>query len=256
MFARSVLRKVLALPFEQTPSSTTLFRATLSTTTSTSTSTSSKPESPLSASPRAQSNNPTHQQHQLPVTPSSAASTPASTPYTTPQTSSHIPTQKQPLPPTFEAPLKVTSSLLELLPHLTAQRAHYITAHVHAKPYLVTAGDHLRLPFLMANVQPGDVIRLNRASVIGSRDFTLKGKPYIDERMFECRARVVGVDSEPMRYKEKTKRRQRHVRTIKSKERYTMLRIMDVKVKTKEELVQEGAVVVEGQDQATLEVKS
>jgi len=258
MFARSILRKALALPFEQTPSSTTLFRATLTTTTSTSMSTQSpNPESPLSTSSRAQFNDPTHQQHQPSVTPSAAnTSAPASTPYTTPQTSGHIPTHKQPLPPTFESPLKVTSSLLELLPHLTAQRAHYITAHVHAKPYLVTAGDHLRLPFLMANVQPGDVIRLNRASVIGSRDFTLKGKPYIDERMFECRARVVGVDSEPMRYKEKTKRRQRHVRTIKSKERYTMLRIMDLRVKTKEELVQEGAVVVEGQDQAMLEVKS
>lgn len=254
MFARSVLRKALALPFEQTPSSTTLFRATLSTTTSKSTQ-SPNPESPLSASPRAEFNDPTQQQHQSPVTPSAAIKS-ASTPYTTPQASSHIPIHKQPLVPTFESPLKVTSSLLELLPHLVAQRSHYITAHVHAKPYLVTAGDHLRLPFLMANVQPGDVIRLNRASVIGSRDFTLKGKPYIDERMFECRARVVAVDSEPMRYKEKTKRRQRHVRTIKSKERYTMLRIMDVKVKTEEELVKEGAVVVEGQDQETLEVKS
>lgn len=110
----------------------------------------------------------------------------------------------------------------------------------------------------MPNVQAGDVIRLNRASVIGSRDFTLKGVPYIDERMFECRARVVGVDAEPMRVKEKTKRRQRHVRMVKSKERYTMLRIMDVKVKTKEELLEEGAVVVEGEGlaQPKLEVKS
>lgn len=111
----------------------------------------------------------------------------------------------------------------------------------------------------MPNVQPGDVIRLNRASVLGSRDFSLKGTPYVDERMFECRARVMGVDAEPMRIKEKTKRRQRHVKAAKSKHRYTLLRIMDVKVKTVEELLGEGAVVDEEgeqQQQPKLEVKS
>lgn len=109
----------------------------------------------------------------------------------------------------------------------------------------------------MPKVQPGDVIRLNRASILGSRDFTLKGSPYVDERLFECRARVMGVDAEPMRIKEKTKRRQRHIKTARSKHRYTLLRIMDVKVKTVEELLGEGAVVVEGgEQQPKLEVKS
>jgi large subunit ribosomal protein L21 len=97
----------------------------------------------------------------------------------------------------------------------------------------------------MPNVNPGDVLRFNRASVIGSRDFTLKGTPYIDERMFECRVRVLGVDAEPLRIKEKTKRRQRHVRRVKSKHKYTLMRVMDVKVKTVEELLEEGAHVIE-----------
>ena len=98
----------------------------------------------------------------------------------------------------------------------------------------------------MPKVQPGDVLRFNRASAIGSRDFTLKGKPYIDERLFECRVRVLGVDAEPMRIKEKTKRRQRHVKHVRSKHRYTLMRVMEVKVKTVEELLgNDGAVVVE-----------
>lgn len=97
----------------------------------------------------------------------------------------------------------------------------------------------------MPNVKPGDVLRFNRASSIGSRDFTLKGAPYIDERLFECRVRVLGVDAEPMRIKEKTKRRQRHVKHAKSKHRYTLLRVMDVKVKTVDEVMQMGAQVVE-----------
>ena len=95
----------------------------------------------------------------------------------------------------------------------------------------------------MPKVEPGDVLRFNRASAIGSRDFTLKGTPYIDERLFECRIRVLGVDPEPLRIKEKTKQRQRHIKHVKSKHRYTLMRVMDVRVKSVEELLQEGAVV-------------
>jgi hypothetical protein len=104
----------------------------------------------------------------------------------------------------------------------------------------------------MRGVKPGDILRFNRASVLGSREYTLKGAPYIDERLFECRVRVMGVDAEPLRVKEKTKRRQRHVRKVKSKHKYTLLRVMDVKVKTAEELLGEGAVVVEGENASVL----
>ena len=142
----------------------------------------------------------------------------------------------------------MTKSLLETLPQLANQKPHYISAHLHDRPYLVTEGDHLRLPFLMPNVQPGDVLRFNRASILGSRDFTLKGTPYVDERLFECRVRVMGVDSEPLRVKEKTKRRRRHVQKVTSKHRYTLLRVMEVKVKSVEELQKEGEIVVEDKE--------
>ena len=94
-------------------------------------------------------------------------------------------------------------------------------------------------------------MRLNRASLLGSRDYTLKagtnstefydgrrtGEPqYLDERLFECRVRVLGVDSGPMMMKEKTKRRNRKVKTVRSKHKYTVLKVMEVKVKTLEEL--------------------
>ncbi|EAW09401.1 mitochondrial 54S ribosomal protein bL21m [Aspergillus clavatus NRRL 1] len=229
MFSRTALARAFALPSEQ-PFLSTTFRACLhqATTTASSTSTVS-PDSPLSAKPRAQSSTPTRQSP---------------------------PARKQPAAPRFAAPVKVTKSLLEMLPHLTSQKPHYITAHLHARPFLVTAGDHIRLPFLMPNVKPGDILRFNRASVLGSRDFTLKGAPYIDERLFECRVRVMGVDAEPLRIKEKTKRRNRHVQKVKSKHKYTLLRVMDVKVKTAEELLQEGAVVVEGDAEHQVEVKA
>jgi ribosomal protein L21 len=118
-----------------------------------------------------------------------------------------------------------------LLPFLAAQPGHYITVHIHGFPYLVQEGDQIRLPFRMPGVLAGDVLRLNRASVIGSRDYTMKGAPHIDERVFECRATVLGVESEPMRIKIKKKRRQRRKRQAKSKHRYTILRISELNIK-------------------------
>ncbi|RMZ66610.1 aconitate hydratase [Pyrenophora seminiperda CCB06] len=142
----------------------------------------------------------------------------------------------------------LTPSVRTLLPLLQTQPAHYITAHLHGRPYLLTRGDTIRLPFEMPNVRPGDVLRLNRATHIGSRDYTLKapepvkgnadqGKKifYLDERLFTCRARVVGVESEPLRIEEKTKRRQRHTKHVKSKLRFTVLRITDLEVKSLED---------------------
>jgi large subunit ribosomal protein L21 len=103
----------------------------------------------------------------------------------------------------------------------------------------------------MHGVNPGDVLRLNRASLLGSRDYTLKagtnstesydgnrtGEPnYLDERLFECRVRVM--------IKEKTKRRQRRVKTVRSKHKFTMLKVMEVKVKGLEELKREAGQLI------------
>ncbi|CAO2656852.1 Nn.00g056550.m01.CDS01 [Neocucurbitaria sp. VM-36] len=142
----------------------------------------------------------------------------------------------------------ITPTIRNLLPLLHSQPNHYITIHIHGRPYLLTKGDTLRLPFLMPHVKPGDVLRLNRATHIGSRDYTLKapepikgnadhGKKvfYLDERIFTCRARVVGIESEPLRVEEKTKRRQRHVKHVKSKLHFTVLKISDLEVASLEQ---------------------
>lgn len=176
-------------------------------------------------------------------------------------TSATNPNAPKPRSPPTQPPPQPTGpipqSVKDMLPLLRAQPGgHYITLHVHGRPYLVTPGDEVRLPFLMPGVRPGDVLRLNRASVLGSRDLTLlpssdaaAGGPrgrnrdplsgevaYVDERLYECRAVVVGVDSEPMRTKEKTKRRNRKVKTVRSKHRYTVLRVSELRIKAPEEL--------------------
>lgn len=67
-----------------------------------------------------------------------------------------------------------------------------------------------------------------------------KGKhSYLDERLFVCRAVVTGVESEPLRIKEKTKRRQRKVKKVKSKHRFTLLRVKEVTVRDLED-IEEG----------------
>lgn len=191
------------------------------------------------------------------------------------------PLQPQPLAD-CETPSSHSPEFLAQLTALAVQAPHYITIHIHGKPYLVTAGDTIRLPFLMHGVMPGDVLRLDRATIIGSREWTLRGgsrsrsaetredntaapivgrtddmhqsltqqvpspgtssqlrhsRPksqnrlgYIDPSLFVCRATVLGTESEPLRTKEKTKRRQRHVRHVRSKHRYTILRIREVHV--------------------------
>lgn len=176
----------------------------------------------------------------------------------------------------------------------------------------------------MHGVVPGDILRLNRASVLGSRDFTLKaGAPiiigtsnrgggaggnvatnsmtmmmssdsststsiygdenpraeenyeidaetakftpetcrvggqdvglvpgamrrtqYIDDRLFECRAVVVGTEAEPMRFIKKKKQRNRRLKTVKSKHKYTILKIKELIVKDVDEVVgKDGAEV-------------
>ena len=154
----------------------------------------------------------------------------------------------------------LTPSIRTLLPLLHSQPAHYMTVHSQGRPYLLTRGDTLRLPFLMPDVKPGDVLRLNRATHIGSRDYTLKapeaikgtadaGKKvfYLDERLFTVRARVVGIETEPMRVEEKTKRRQRHTKHVFSKMRFTVLKISELEVKSLDEyqtvLREEGSEV-------------
>jgi large subunit ribosomal protein L21 len=145
--------------------------------------------------------------------------------------------KSHPSPPT--AP--IDDSVRTLLPLLAAQPGHYITVHIHGFPYLVQEGDQVRLPFRMPGVLPGDVLRLNRASIIGSRDYTMKGAPHVDERLFECRATVLGVESEPLRIKIKKKRRQRRKRQAKSKHRYTILRISDLSIKNLEDVDEPSA---------------
>ncbi|KAF3187287.1 hypothetical protein TWF106_002465 [Orbilia oligospora] len=170
-----------------------------------------------------------------------------STTTTTTATTTASPSQPPPPPPSTSTsppqPSQDLQTLTRLHKSLLHQPPYYTTIHIHNTPYLVTLGDRITLPSLLyppknplisnplnKPLQPGDIIRLTHASTLGSREYTIKGTPYIDPRLFECKAVVVEITSEPMRIKEKTKRRQRRVKKVKSKHRYTVLRICELGV--------------------------
>lgn len=144
-------------------------------------------------------------------------------------------------------PQEVSESVAQLLPHLRSQPPFYIQARIQGKSYLLTKGDTVRLPFLMHGVNPGDVLRLNRATLLGSRDYVLKAgaapkkeegatKQFLDERLFVCRATVMGVEPEPLRVMIKKKQRNRRKKHVKSKMKYTVLRVSELQVNSLEEI--------------------
>lgn len=57
----------------------------------------------------------------------------------------------------------------------------------------------------------------------------------------------MGLDSGPMMVTEKKKRRNRHLKKVMSKHKYTVVKVMEVKIKTLEEVLEEekGQVVLE-----------
>ncbi|CAK7201966.1 hypothetical protein SEUCBS139899_004682 [Sporothrix eucalyptigena] len=114
----------------------------------------------------------------------------------------------------------------------------YATVHIHGRPYLVTPGDSLRLPFKMPGVQAGDELLLNRVGVVGNRNVTAVSSVPSQKESGSydvahvlgatVKAVVLGVETEPLRVMIKKKRRTRRKRTVKSKHHFTVLRIQEV----------------------------
>ncbi|KAI4266611.1 MAG: hypothetical protein LQ337_008727, partial [Flavoplaca oasis] len=171
LFIRRSVLQSFTIPSNLPPTFLLPLRARLSTITNT---TSPEPQ-PQSYHPTNSPPSPSKLHHVPPSQRPEPSSSPQ--PLNTPSSTSttHTPTQSllsQALQPAFPP---TNSKIPALLPLLAAQPPHYITAHVHARPYLLTEGDTLRLPFLMPRAPVGTILRLNRASMLGSRDYTLRG---------------------------------------------------------------------------------
>ena len=105
----------------------------------------------------------------------------------------------------------------------------YAVFRIHNRPYLVTEGDKVILPFKMKQAEVGDTLKLTDVITLGSRNFTLKDDP-IDPSLYNLKATVIEKTKRKFEIREVTKRRNRRVRHAKRKGDLTILRISKLEV--------------------------
>lgn len=142
-----------------------------------------------------------------------------------------------PLKATFVQPFRLFSSTSKLLNDkanmdltpLKLSNELYAIFRIHNRPYLVTEGDKVILPFKLKQAEVGDILNLNDVTTLGSRNYKLVDDP-IDPSLFTIKATVMEKTKRPMRIREVTKRRNRKVRHAINKADLTVLRISEIKL--------------------------
>jgi large subunit ribosomal protein L21 len=102
----------------------------------------------------------------------------------------------------------------------------YMTVHVNSFPYLISPNDTLHLPFHLPDAPLGSILRMTQVSRIGVRDYTLQGQPFIDEKAYSLKLRVIEHTKMPFVVTKKTKQRQRRTRHLFNKQNYTVLKYL------------------------------
>lgn len=134
--------------------------------------------------------------------------------------------------PLFQKPAnnstQATPNAIDITP-LRYSNELYAAFRVHNRPYLVTLGDKVVLPFKLKQADVGDILNLNDVTTIGSRNYQLIDNP-IDPKLFTLKATVLEKTKRAFQIREVTKRRNRRVRHAKNKADLTVLRITELKV--------------------------
>jgi ribosomal protein L21 len=107
---------------------------------------------------------------------------------------------------------------------------------LYQQRYLLHAKDVLTVPQLKPAVRPGTKLALTRVFEVGTHDFALKAAAGSRLTGVKVEATVLEHTTSPMTFKHLKKRRKGYKKEIRSKMRYTRLRI--------------GEIVVEGTGQA------
>ncbi|GMG20150.1 unnamed protein product [Ambrosiozyma monospora] len=119
----------------------------------------------------------------------------------------------------------------DLLP-LKYEHDLYATLSIHNRPYLITEGDEVTLPFRLKHGEIGDVLNFTNITTVGSRNYTYHVESgEISPEVLSVKGVVIDKTKKPMYVKEVTKRRNRHVKHHKVKHDLTVLRISELKLK-------------------------
>ncbi|CAI4034328.1 hypothetical protein SMKI_10G1150 [Saccharomyces mikatae IFO 1815] len=105
----------------------------------------------------------------------------------------------------------------------------YAVFKIHNRPYLVTEGDRVILPFKLKQAEVGDILNMTDVTTLGSRNYKLVGYP-INSSLYTLKATVVGKTKRAFQTREVTKRRNRRIRHANSKGDLTILRISELSV--------------------------
>ncbi|KAF9992461.1 hypothetical protein BGZ65_012212, partial [Modicella reniformis] len=133
------------------------------------------------------------------------------------------PVSATPTPPSSSA----SSSLVNLLRN---QLRYYAVAEIKNRPYLITKNDIIVLDRLK-DVKLGDVIELNQIKELGSKDYTIKGQPYISPEYYSIKATVIEQPKGKIIETFKKKRRKHFQRRYQIKPLHTLLRVCELEVK-------------------------
>lgn len=105
----------------------------------------------------------------------------------------------------------------------------YAIFRIHNRPYLVTEGDKVILPFKLKQADVGDTLNLTDVITLGSRNYKLIDYP-IDHSIYTLKATVLEKTKRAFEVREVTKRRNRKVRHATSKGDLTVIRISELKI--------------------------
>jgi large subunit ribosomal protein L21 len=107
---------------------------------------------------------------------------------------------------------------------------YYAVAEIKNRPYLITKNDIIVLDRLK-DVQLGDVIELNQIKELGSKDYAIKGAPYVSSEYYSIKATVIEQPKGKIVETFKKKRRKHFQRRYHIKPLHTLLRVSELEVK-------------------------
>ncbi|KAG0299234.1 hypothetical protein BGZ98_010214 [Dissophora globulifera] len=113
---------------------------------------------------------------------------------------------------------------------LRDQLRYYAVAEIKNRPYLITKNDIIVLDRLK-DVQLGDVIELTQIKELGSKDYAIKGQPYVSPEYFSIKATVIEQPKGKIVETFKKKRRKHFQRRYHIKPLHTLLRVSELEVK-------------------------
>ncbi|KAJ1646557.1 hypothetical protein IWQ61_010186 [Dispira simplex] len=112
---------------------------------------------------------------------------------------------------------------------LRDQNRYFATVKIRGRHFTVTEGDTI-VTDRMADLELGDVLELDCVTELGSKDYTVVGKPYVSPKYFTIRAVVMEHPVSSTVTVVKFKKRKDYKKTIHYSPRYTLLRIAKLDV--------------------------